>query len=94
MSNQRISHLLLSISIISTASTHFHNDATKKRITKNKTEHVSNLQTPNRSKKGSIYLFDERRVLIGFSFNPMLSGERSSGAIQVGLSGLLGLPLN
>lgn len=33
------------------------------------------------------------RVLIGFSFNPMLSGDRSSGAIQVGLSGLLGLPL-
>lgn len=34
------------------------------------------------------------RVLIGFSFNPMLSGERSSGAMQVGLRGLLGLPVN
>lgn len=39
------------------------------------------------------YLCDQMRVLIGFSFNPMLSGERSSGAIHVGQSGLLGLPL-
>lgn len=34
------------------------------------------------------------RVLIGFSFNPMLSGERSSGDMQVGLRGLLGLPVS
>lgn len=31
------------------------------------------------------------RVLIGFSFTPMLSGERSSGDIQNGLRGLRGL---
>lgn len=35
----------------------------------------------------------ETRVLIGFSFKPMLSGERSSGEMQDGLSGLLGLSL-
>lgn len=34
------------------------------------------------------------RVLIGFSFKPMLSGERSSGEMHDGLRGLLGLPLN
>lgn len=37
---------------------------------------------------------DSIRVLIGFNLSPMLSGERSSGAIQDGLRGLLGLPLN
>lgn len=31
------------------------------------------------------------RVLIGFSFTPMLSGDRSSGDIQNGLRGLRGL---
>lgn len=31
------------------------------------------------------------RVFIGFNFNPMLSGESSSGAMQDGLKGLLGL---
>lgn len=36
----------------------------------------------------------EARVFIGFSFNPMLSGERSSGEMQDGLRGLLGLSLN
>ena len=36
----------------------------------------------------------DTRVFIGFIFNPMLSGERSSGAMQDGLSGLLGLPVN
>lgn len=35
----------------------------------------------------------EIRVLMGFSFNPILSGERSSGEMQDGLSGLLGLSL-
>lgn len=34
------------------------------------------------------------RVFIGFSFNPMLSGERRSGEMQEGLRGLLGLSLN
>lgn len=32
-------------------------------------------------------------VLMGLSFNPMFSGERSSGEILVGLKGLLGLTL-
>lgn len=36
----------------------------------------------------------EARVFIGFSFKPMLSGERSSGEMQDGLSGLLGLSLS
>jgi len=31
------------------------------------------------------------RVLMGFSFNPRLSGDRSSGATQGGLSGLVGV---
>lgn len=34
------------------------------------------------------------RVFIGFNFKPMLSGERSSGAMQDGLKGLLGLTLD
>lgn len=34
------------------------------------------------------------RVFIGLSFKPMLSGERSSGEMQDGLRGLLGLSLN
>lgn len=33
------------------------------------------------------------RVFIGFNFKPMLSGESSSGEMQDGLSGLLGLSL-
>lgn len=33
-------------------------------------------------------------VLIGFNFKPMLSGEKSSGEMLVGLNGLLGLTLN
>lgn len=37
------------------------------------------------------YAFRLARVLIGFSFNPMLSGERSSGDIQNGFRGLRGL---
>lgn len=40
------------------------------------------------------YLCEETRVFIGFSFNPMLSGDRSSGEMQDGLRGLLGLSLN
>lgn len=35
----------------------------------------------------------EIRVFIGFNFKPMLSGERSSGEMQHGLNGLLGLTL-
>jgi hypothetical protein len=34
------------------------------------------------------------RVFIGFNFKPMLSGDRSSGEMQIGLRGLLGLTLN
>lgn len=37
------------------------------------------------------YTFRLARVLIGFSFNPMLSGERSSGDMQNGFRGLRGL---
>lgn len=37
---------------------------------------------------------NETRVFIGFSFMPMLSGDRSSGEMHDGLSGLRGLPLN
>jgi len=37
--------------------------------------------------------FSETRVFMGFSFSPMLSGERSSGEMHDGLSGLLGLSL-
>lgn len=36
----------------------------------------------------------ENLVLIGFNFNPILSGEKSSGEILVGLKGLLGLTLH
>ncbi len=32
----------------------------------------------------------DTRVLIGFNFSPRLSGDRSSGATQGGLSGLVG----
>jgi len=34
------------------------------------------------------------RVFIGFNFKPMLSGDRSSGEIQIGLKVLLGLRFN
>lgn len=34
------------------------------------------------------------RVLIGFNFNPKLSGDRRSGEMQSGLNGLLGLTLS
>jgi hypothetical protein len=33
-------------------------------------------------------------VFIGFNFKPILSGEKSSGEMQDGLKGLLGLTLN
>lgn len=40
-----------------------------------------------------VELEDGSRVFIGFSFNPMLSGDRSSGEMHDGLNGLLGLPV-
>lgn len=64
----------------------------KKKIKKIKRLHGLAIYSITMNEK--YYLCDAIRVLIGFSFKPMLSGERSSGAIQVGLSGLLGLPLN
>lgn len=42
----------------------------------------------------SCYTSRETRVLIGFNFRPMLSGERSSGEMQDKVKGLLGLTLN
>jgi hypothetical protein len=36
----------------------------------------------------------EIRVFIGFNFKPILSGEKSSGAMPEGLKGLLGLTLD
>lgn len=39
------------------------------------------------------YISTDIRVFIGFNFKPILSGEKSSGEMQDGLKGLLGLTL-
>jgi len=56
------------------------------------------MNKANMITKGAIvapfnYTSNEMRVLIGFNFKPMLSGESSSGEMQDGLNGLLGLAL-
>lgn len=70
----------------------------KKKIKNKKTFNLSILTgvasypIPYLSRPFSVW--SETRVFIGFSFNPMLSGDRSSGEMQDGLSGLLGLSLS
>ncbi|MFS7982631.1 hypothetical protein Hanom_Chr10g00965111 [Helianthus anomalus] len=63
-------------------------------------EHVIDFFSFLQNKKNKFYLSilfesgDDTRVFIGFSFNPMLSGDSSSGEMHDGLNGLLGLPVN
>lgn len=63
---------------------------------KSKWKNSDSLQKRNAFRKPFFNFFQEWgiRVFIGFNFKPMLSGERSSGAMQDGLKGLLGLTLD